>query len=361
MTSIDEYNESVEDQASFWLVRLSASDCSPEDRFAFEAWKQDNPEHEAMYLRLQRENALLDRHMTDPQILEMLEEARIDSQPTLWSQVRTKKFGMISGGFAAVAASFVLAFMVLTGTLSSTEQPGTQIAEMAPVLEFYETAIGERSNITLSDSSVLAINTNTRIEVEFTASQRLVRLIKGQAFFEVEKDVERPFVVEAGGKRVVALGTAFDVRFDAENVVEVTLVEGRVQVDDIVDDTGDVLISPVLPAPSQSIELNPGERLVARLDADAEIVATDTIEETSWRKGQLVFRQRALKSVIEEMDRYSTQNLILSDDERVQELMVSGVFNSGGRASSFVNALEAMHPLRAERTGPNELTLVWRE
>ena len=165
----------------------------------------------------------------------------------------------------------------------------------------------------------------------------------------------------------MALGTVFDVRFDDENEVQVTLVEGRVQVEDVAPHEKTSAAEPIsgtgaaASRPMTAIELSPGERLVARIDTAPQIIETDGIEETSWRRGQLVFRQRELSDVVAEMNRYTSQQLILDVDERVLALRVSGVFNNGGPPSAFVDALEAMHPLEAHRSGRDELTLVWRE
>lgn len=360
MAGSREYDASIEDQAAYWLVRLSTVNCTPEDRFAFEAWKQEDLAHEAMYIRLQKGNAIVDRNMTDPRIQTMLDEARVRDEGWrlslgAWWRDLARPRAMA----AAVAAAAVLS---VVGILSmsqffSNHSLQSQIAE-TEVFDTLETTVGERSTVTLADDSVVALNTNSRLEVRFSEAERLVRLVRGQAFFEVSEDIDRPFVVEAGDKRVVALGTSFDVRFDRDDQVEVTLVEGRVEVDDRVLSGAGVLPGVNTAA---SVELSPGERLIAKLDLAPEVIETDTVEETSWRTGQLVFRRRPLESVVEEMNRYSTQVLVLSDDPRVQELMVSGIFNAGGRASSFVNALEGLYPLQAERTGAQELTLVWRE
>ena len=365
MQIFEDQEQSVEDQAAFWIVRLSSHDCTPEDRFAFEAWKEEDPAHERMYLRLQKGNAIVDRHMTDPRIVAMLEEARADQRTGHVGSVLSRTVTKRTAGVAALAASVVIALTVILIASPSLQRgsPDTGPAQtvQAPAdTEVFETSIGERSTITLADGSMVTINTNSLVGVSFSVSERLVRLKRGQAYFEVEKDVVRPFVVQAGDQRVVALGTAFDVRFDKRDQVEVTLVEGRVEVADVAPRRGSS--SPTAAsAPATSIELAPGQRLIAKSAAPPEIVDTDTIEETSWRRGQLVFYARPLASVVEEMNRYSLQEIVIADDPRVRNLEVSGVFNSGGRASSFVNALEALHPLSAERTGHDEITLVYRE
>lgn len=354
MTTFTDQEQSIEDQAAFWLVRLDALDCTPEDRFAFEAWKQQDPAHERMLLRLQKGNALVDRYMIDSRIATMLEEARAEQRAgerSLAAALRT------AGGLAALAASIVVAVFV---AVPSLHMPGDIEVLASSDVEVFETSVGERSMITLADSSVVSINTNSLVEVSSSASERFVKLLRGQAYFEVAKDVYRPFVVQAGDQRVVALGTAFDVRFDRQDLVEVTLVEGRVEVNDVSRARG------AFPrkggrAPVDPIALTPGHRLIARAASAPEVVVTDTVEETSWRRGQLLFRERPLASAVEEINRYSLQKLVLADDPRVRALAVSGVFNAGGRASSFVNALQELHPLHAQRTGRDEITLVWRE
>ncbi len=365
MTTFTDQEQSIEDQAAFWLVRLGAQDCTPEDRFAFEAWKQEDPAHERMFLRLQRGNAVVDRHMTDSRIVAMLEEARADQHAELAGGRSSGATWRVAGGLAALAASVVIAVATAFIAVPSfrggdTNALPTETVQAPSGVEVFETSVGERSTITLADGSIVSINTNSLVEVSFSAAERRVDLLRGQAYFEVEEDVNRPFVVQAGDRRVVALGTAFDVRFDREDLVEVTLVEGRVKVDKVsrgrdAPTQGDDQTSP------DPIEMTPGHRLIARVASAPEVVVTDTMEETSWRNGQLLFRERPLASAVEEMNRYSLQKLVLADDPRVRGVEVSGVFNSGGRAASFVNALQALHPLDAERTGRDEITLVWRE
>ena len=355
---LKDFEGDVDAIASYWVVRLNAEDCTPEDRYAFDAWRREDPAHEAAYQKIKRGNDYLDRFMEAPEFQARIELARKRTKPAFWTQNSMRWVG-------AVAACLT----IVAGIMMTVPWPGPvdQALVLAETFEAYETRIGERSTVTLSDGSVVTINTNSRIEVGYTDNLRQITLVRGQGFFDVAKDINRPFVVVAGEKRVLALGTVFDVRFDDENEVQVTLVEGKVQVDDtssIGDTLGDIRRAKGPNEPAiviASIELNPGERLIARVDAAPEIVETDGVEETSWRRGQLVFRQRALAEVVAEMNRYSAQQLVLDTDERVLALEVSGVFNNGGPPSAFVDALEAMHPLEARRSARDELTLVWRE
>lgn len=159
----------------------------------------------------------------------------------------------------------------------------------------------------------------------------------------------------AGNKRIIALGTAFDVRLDDLIGVEVVLIEGRVSVDEVQKSQQKEIVPYVAP-----IELIAGERLIAHYDAPVTVQITNIKEVTSWREGRLIFRDIALAEAVKEMNRYSPQKLVLGDDPRVQGLMVSGIFKTG-RASTFIAALETIYPLQAERSGREELTLIWSE
>ena len=345
----------VDKMAAYWVVRLSADDCSPEDRFAFDAWRREDPAHEEAYLKIRRGNDYLDRFMGEPDFQARIELARKRTKPPIWKRPD-------AGWMTAAAACLVIAAVgVLTISAPFGPSSSEQVIASAPV-EAYETTVGERSTVTLADGSIVTINTNSRIEVDYTSTIREIKLTRGQGFFDVAKDINRPFVVVAGDKRVMALGTVFDVRFDDANEVQVTLVEGKVKVEDAVRPLPTSVTEPLITAAvSAPIEMKPGERLIAKVNEAPEVFATDTIEETSWRKGQMVFRQRALADVVAEMNRYSAQKLVLDADDRVLALNVSGVFNNGGPPAAFVDALEAMHPLEAKRSGADELTLVWRE
>jgi transmembrane sensor len=94
------------------------------------------------------------------------------------------------------------------------------------------TGVGEFQKLALPDGSVVDLNTDSKVDVTFTPSERRVQLAHGEAHFSVAKDPARLFVVEAHGVAVVAVGTAFAVRLRSESV-EVLVCEGRVRVNDV--------------------------------------------------------------------------------------------------------------------------------
>ena len=340
-----ELEDSVSDIAAYWLVRLSSDDCTPTDRLEFEAWKAKSPANERAFNLMQLHNSMADRLSGDEAIQSMLKQARTDTQLSWWRRKNIR--------IAAVAASLVAAVSIWnTSVFISDELPAEAVVAS---IEAYETVVGERSAVTLSDGSVVTLNTDSRIEIDYSEKKRRINLIRGQGYFDVAKDFSRPFSVLAGGKEVLALGTVFDVRIRDENLIQVTLVEGSVEVGDVPPAS----LQPEIPA-ARKVRLKAGERLVAELGKIPEVKTTDTEVETSWRTGRLVFNEKGLVEAIEEINRYSTQKLVLSDDQRLRAIKVSGVF-SAGRTSTFVNALEVLHPVTISRSGSNESTLVWRE
>ena len=185
------------------------------------------------------------------------------------------------------------------------------------------TATGEQRSVTLEDGTRVTLNTNTRLQIHYTKQQRGVRLETGEAFFDVAKNPQRLFFVNAGRESVVALGTVFVVRRD-DDAVEVTLVEGRVSVDTA------TAADPAAHAPPVSNVLVPGERLRAA-------GATPTVDRpsidaaTAWKRGEVVLDHTRLSDAVVEMNRYSPIKIALSDPESA-DIRVSGIFRIGDSA-----------------------------
>src|SRR5690606_37574017 len=94
----------------------------------------------------------------------------------------------------------------------------------------YNTRLGELKVAPLADGSVMTLNTASRVVVDFTETRRVVRLLEGESLFDVAKDASRPFLVEAGGTEVRAVGTSFTVRRLGDAPVQVLVREGVVEV-----------------------------------------------------------------------------------------------------------------------------------
>ncbi len=217
----------------------------------------------------------------------------------------------------------------------------------------FRTTVGQQATVTLPDGSVVTLNTDTTVRTRADGERRLVYLDRGQAFFKVAKDRRRPFVVTAAGRTVTALGTAFDVRVD-HGELKVVLVEGRVRV----ESAARAAAAPAASArpPLQATEMTAGSRLVADADTDWRLTRTDAARETSWLRGQIVFDDRPLGEVVEELNRYSNRKIVV-DGEALAKTRVSGIFRPGD-LHGFAGALKTYGLADVELESEREVRIV---
>src|SRR5690606_5459811 len=117
-------------------------------------------------------------------------------------------------------------FLVLAGL--QTER-SMEVAALLKGDKVYVTSPDERARVTLADGSMVTLDSDTRMLARIGSGRRDITLLAGRALFDVAKDPHRPFVVEAGGRTITALGTMFDVDVSPTEL-RVTLAEGVVAV-----------------------------------------------------------------------------------------------------------------------------------
>lgn len=204
------------------------------------------------------------------------------------------------------------------------------------------TAVGEQRILTLADGSRIFLNTDTRLVVNDEPRRRHIRLDNGEALFDVAEDRTRPFVVTAGDREVVALGTSFVVRRDDQQLA-VTLLEGKVAVAPVPSgDDGS-------PVPEASTVLLPGQRLVLA-ESEAPKLDQPSLESiTAWRRGEIILDKTRLQEAIAEMNRYSELKLVIEEPE-IADIRVSGIFRIGDSAR-FAHAVAQTYHLNVDRDG----------
>lgn len=196
------------------------------------------------------------------------------------------------------------------------------------------TGVGEQRVMVLDDGTRVSLNTDTRVRVEFSAAQRAVSLERGEALFEVARDIRRPFVVRAAGNEVMAIGTVFSVRRTGETLA-VTLLEGQVAVRPVSADAKD--------ASSRQVLMQPGERLSLSRTTPARVDKPRIDQITAWRRGEASFENVSLREAIAEMNRYNRVPIVLVD-EALAARRISGVFHTGDNLA-FAQAVVAVHGL----------------
>ncbi len=275
---MSETTREVRAAAARWRERRDQPEWSAEDQSALNTWLAQSPAHKIAYLRVD--------HVWE----------RADRLSALRTSAATGRSNVRSAS-ARVAAAFVIAAIAGGAWFALSPQPSRE--------RVYATGIGGRETLKLADGSQIELNTGTTVRVSVNANQRRVTLEKGEAFFQIVHNAERPFVVAAGDHRVVDLGTKFMVRRDPGRF-EVALVEGRARLE---------ATNGKAAAPAR--DLVPGDVVIATANTVfSEKKATQTLaNELGWRRGVLVFRDAALADVAEELNRYNTQKIIIADAE----------------------------------------------
>lgn len=189
------------------------------------------------------------------------------------------------------------------------------------------TDVGEQRVLTLEDGTRVYLNTASRLRVRYEKRLRQIEFEEGEALFDVAKEAGRPFIVVAGDKEILALGTSFVVRRERERLA-VTLVDGAVNINES------------LSAPSRSpapLALNPGERLTFTTHRAPTLDRPAVEKVTAWQRGLVILDGTKLSDAVVEMNRYSTVELQV-DNVDAAELRISGAFRTG----DSVNFAKAM-------------------
>jgi transmembrane sensor len=203
------------------------------------------------------------------------------------------------------------------------------------LLQSYETPIAGTGSSVLPDGSRVELGADSRITTRYTASQRFISVDVGEAYFLVAKDPGRPFLVDAGGMQITAVGTAFNVRRNNDRVV-IAVSEGQVQLDD--------------EEKSARTPLLAGQQAVYSSDSRTVTIAQiNAMDVASWRNGVLKYVHEPLGSVAQDLSRYHNKRIVISD-ARLSAMPFTGtVFSS--RIGDALKALESVFPLQVRERG----------
>ncbi|MGG4605032.1 FecR family protein [Paenalcaligenes sp. Me131] len=305
--------DDIQDAAAYWFARVHSGNFTVAERERFMAWRSANPKHEQEY-------RALDQIWQATGMLPEDELRALLEVPESSAQKRVGRRQWLVGAGAVCAAAVVGGVAVHHyGVLDATTD----------VLQ-YATAQGEQRKVQLPDSSVIEMNVNTELTVQYYASRRVIALAQGEATFEVVSNSERPFIVDAGDTSVRVTGTVFNVRREPDRVA-VAVQSGSVEVT-----TGrwwsrdEAMLTADMVAEVQANRSLYVER------ADVGVL-------TAWRQGKVVFRDQPLDDVVREMNRYLRHPIHLTDS-RLKPLRMAGVFNIQD-AEGFLQALQTHLPV----------------
>ncbi len=318
------FETTPEETASWWVMLETTRVLTRSEQARLQAWLDSDQMHSDVYQRTRATAARLARHDRDPAFDAIRAEAL-----RYGGAVATARRRWLAPAAALAASLALLAVFV------GIHDPGLVIG---PDRVQYRTSIGERSTVMLPDGSEMSLNTDSLVRVAYSEVERHIELLQGEAHFDVAPMPSRPFVVQAGERRVTAVGTSFDVRLAAEGTpLRVTLLDGHVVVDDS------------LQAAAPRTELKAGERLTALPDGAAWVETIDVTRAMAWRDGRLMIESADLAELVREANRYSKVKLVIADPQ-LAKLKVGGVFKVG-RPAGIAEALASHLPLqyRVER------------
>ncbi len=302
-------SEALFTEATTWFFRLSAEDITLAECEAFDHWLISSPQHAEAWQAVQQLYAALEA------------PAKTIRQQGLPASAKT-----IRRRFTFAQAASVL---MVCAVLMVYWQPDV----LQNLQSDYHTATGEQRQIVLADGSKILLNTDSAVTVDVANTERKVRLLRGEAFFEVTHAPERPFWVEAGVARARVTGTAFSVERDDE-AVTIAVVQGRVETS---TEGNSGRITP----------LTAGESARYQDQQLASVQHIDVQKALAWRQGQLVFVQATLADVVGQINRYRP-GLMLITDEQLKNRPITAVF-SVNRLDDAVKALEQTIGVRARR------------
>lgn len=351
--SAEKQQQAIREQACLWVVKLSAGPSSRELE-EIHVWLDESPEHV---------RALLSVACLWDQVSVLSElSAVLPLDEYVASHRPPARHGLMFSALAVLLLVFCLRSPLLDWLDARWEGLPRDLMQLS-----YETRIGQQSTVVLPDGSEVLLNTNSRIEVSFSATMRDIILHRGEAQFTVAKDKARPFRVHANGGIVEAVGTMFTVQETAEKALEVTVIEGIVNFTRTYEQTVAAPTSAQAPVAAPAKPDSPAVKpipLAAGESVHVEEVSGTILKQTfqpqelenrlAWREGMLLFEGDPLERVIHEVSRYTS--IRIDVDENVRDIAVLGYFRTGD-IEGVLLAVQNTFNLKVERLSDDHIVL----
>lgn len=339
MTERSSFQEVIEQTASEWIVRRANPEFSAAERAQLEAWLNQSAVHAEAFTRLQKAWSVFDRarqpRFGDEILVDLARRRRA-------RRLRSR----MAIGFAVLA---VVAGLVTTRSLSKVAP------EMSDRMSLVAWSVRK-----LPDGSIVELNRDAQIQVQFDGVGRVVTLDRGEAYFRVEKDPSRPFKVRAGGVDVVAVGTVFSVQVQ-KSAVEVVVTEGRVAVQNKGAAPADSVVNSA-PLPATTFVDAGNKASVVTGDGKHESVTTVSAmtpealnRRLAWRAVLTEFEEMRLADAVSLINQANRVQIVLADPS-IGLLSVGGSFRSDN-PGGFVAIVAASFDLRVDRRGDEEIVL----
>ncbi len=331
-------DETIKQEACMWVAKLDGQDLCAKSRAEFREWLARSPKHRSEFQLYAEPWDTFDDLWREEALAGGNENSTLDS---VWKKAK------VAMSMAAAVAVIAVSSMFFFNPDNLQSHPA-----------FYSAQIGQYKTITLDDGSQVKLNTDSQIEVLFSDTERKIRLVKGEAWFDVAHDKTKPFLVYAGSGLIRAVGTAFAVQLLKDNV-EVTVTEGRVELAAYAEAAQTIQIdvassdnNPILLA-----QLDAGQR--AQFNSTIEMIETipmATIEkDLSWQSGLIIFDGEPLESVVNDFSRYTNMEIVISS-EQIKEMKISGYFSTTN-TTAFLNTLNKHFAIKVDKVSADKVYL----
>lgn len=336
-----EGQDDIERSAANWTLRIDRG-LTPDEQDAYSQWLAEDERHGEAIALYRWGWDEFDRLAG----LQTSSQARVD--PDLLAPgnrfAKQRRWLGVARWVLPLAAALALASTIL---LNDGQEEETSFATK-PAVEL----IARIETRTLSDGSVVELNRGTVLEVGYSETERRLCLVSGEAHFTVTKDPSRPFIVEAEGVKVRAIGTRFNVRVEPE-AVDVIVTEGIVGVSsrELKNQAGERDLVP---------ELGEGDRATIALVSGegvtlSKLSSEEMERELGWKPRLLDFDDESLALIVEEFNKRNTVKIVLGDSS-LAELRLSSAFWSDN-VEGFVRLMESSFGMSAEWRGSASIEL----
>ncbi|MCF6215451.1 MAG: FecR domain-containing protein [Emcibacter sp.] len=329
-------DDKILDEATEWFVLMRAEDISPARAAGFADWISQSDLHQAAYREI---GGLWDELpvMVSPAASPARDRASVTSLADHKIQKKSHK-QIWSPGMIAASIAFLAISIMGYGFW------GNNIW-----MDSHSTKIGALADVVLEDGSRLALNTNSEIRVDLQKDKRVVYLTRGEVFFEVAKDVDRPFFVETTGGLVRVLGTKFNIR-QKEFHSDVTVLEGSVGVMDHGRMTDNYAAMPLDATLTSDQKFSLGNDAV-----DNKAIAVDSHAVLSWRDRKLIYNGESFADLVEDINRYYNVEIRIGDPA-LRDVEVVAILKIEDRATTL-KALETTFNVKARTISKDLITL----
>ena len=305
-------DEKVLQQASMWFSKMERG-LDAEETLNFEAWLAENAQNRATLLQMAN---LWDKM----EVLNQLSDI-VPHSPRTAKQPLSRTL--------AIAASLLIASVIAVTVTQGVLNNDVELFAQTVVSEnLYSTKVGEQATFYLQDKTKVILNTNSKLRVTYTDKQRLFELMNGEFHVTVAHNDQQPLTVYAGGKIIQAVGTAFNVQLQ-DNDVELIVTDGKVLVADQSQQNSSPLQLKTVALPINSLAVSKGQKveLNQQRATQSSLQATDMDAELSWQQGNLVFRGESLATAMREVSRYTAFQFELAD-EQLKQVQIAGLFRA---------------------------------